>query len=127
MAKKKISYLIRTIINIFFLLPPLFNLLMNLGRLIKYEVRVAGRSLVLLIILFICLGLLLTSIWICALIILFVLLNTHLSVLTSLMAIMGLNLLLALLVALVMSRVKEDLVFPETRETINQLTQNLRR
>ncbi|MHB1949224.1 MAG: hypothetical protein ACYCQI_14040 [Gammaproteobacteria bacterium] len=125
MAMKKKHSVIRTISTLFFMVPTIFNFVTNLCGLISSEARLAGRSIVMILILAVFLASLLTTTWLCLVAMLFVYLITHLSWMASLGVILGLNLLLVLMVGLLIARAKKNLTFPETRSQLSELV-NLR-
>lgn len=123
MATKKRSGITRFIRNIFFLVPSLFSLITNMIRLIGYEAQLAGRSLIIIVVLCIFLATLLTSTWLCLLSMLFVYLISYLNLIVSLGIIFLLNLFLMLVVGIILARTKKNLLFPETRRQFSHLSQ----
>lgn len=121
MKQSKRPYLSR-ILNLIMVIPTLFNMISNVGTLIEDDAKLAGKSLVSLIILYIFISVIFTSTWLCLLAMLFVyLIMLKLSWLAALSIIFILNLLLMTIIALIMLKVKDNLSFQSTRELIRSI------
>lgn len=118
MAKKKLT-LSKSILGLLIGIPTLFNLVAKIFNLIGLEARLAGKSLVSIIILSVMVVLLFTTTWICVmLLIFFYLLSLSWTIMESLFIIMTLNLILLIIVAFSINKFKKRLLFPETRRRI---------
>lgn len=122
MTHKKRQTIGNTIVKIVMLIPTLFGLITKISTLIGFEARLAGRSIVVLLILSLVVGSLLTTIWLCVLAILsFYLISWHWSWVQSFVFIAMLNILLLILIGFIMSRVKENLTFPILRKQLRHM------
>lgn len=119
MSKKKFS-MTRIIKHAVMIIPTLFGLVFKIAGLLSYEARLAGKSLVAIVILGFMLGLLLTTTWVCILGVLIVyLLSLHWTLLSALGIVIAINIFLVLLTMLSMRHHKENLCFPEIRRIIH--------
>src|SRR5580698_3209762 len=99
MTKRKKPTLGKALINLVIGIPTLLSLIGKIGSLIGFEIRLASKSLISIIILALLSALLLTSSWLCVLAMLFVYLTSlHWSTQCILLALFGLNLILLLIV-----------------------------
>lgn len=122
MTKRKKPTLGRALINLVIGVPTLLSLTGRIGSLIGFEARLASQSLVGIIMLAIFSALLLTSAWLCLLAMLFVYLSSlHWSPLLVLLALFGLNLILLLIVCRRMTKYKKRLLFPKTRDLLDEV------
>jgi len=118
MAKQK-SNLGKSIIKIIMAIPSIFNFIHHLTSLVGMEARLAGRSLIILVMLSIVGGILLAAIWICVLAMFYIyLIAWHWSPLQILALITVLNIVLLFIIGWVMSKFKRNLTFPETRRQL---------
>ena len=117
-TSKKQFKLGRIITNSLLVVPLVFNFLDNLMQLVKLEASIAGRNIVIILMLAIVAACLLTSTWICVLIILFYLLIAHLSLIQTMLVIIAFNLLLLLILSLTVSRLQKTILFPKTRKQL---------
>ena len=124
MPTKKKTSIVRTIKNFILMVPALFGFMKTLTLLLRYETRLARKSLAVVLLCLILFAALLASMWLCVLAILFVYLTTvvHLSALLTLGLILLLNVLLLVIVVLIMVKAKENLFFPETSRQIARLS-----
>lgn len=122
MTDKKGRSLIKIVKSLFYLLPAVLGLVTNLCRLVSTEARLAGRSLIVIFILAIFLIMLMTTTWLCLLGIFFVYLIAHMSWMAALGVLLGVNILLIFIAALMMMSAKKKLSFPETREQLRGLS-----
>lgn len=119
MASKKKSTISKTILGLLIGLPSLISLVTKIITLIGLEARLAGRSLMSIIILSIIFALLITTTWSCLLIILFLyLIALTWTPLQALIIILSLNLILLIFVASSIAKFKKKLLFPETRRRV---------
>lgn len=122
MAKRKKSILSKTILRLIFGIPAILSLLTTLSSLIKYEIRIAGRSLVCVLMLALFCALLLMSSWLCVLGLLFVyLMSLQWSLYGILLALLGINCFMFLIILLIIRRYKAKLSFPETHRLLNEV------
>jgi len=122
MTAKKKSFFTATVIKLLFFLPTLFGFVGNFFALVEIEARLAGRNLVTLLVLYLMLGSLLTSLWLCLLGLLFLyLITVQSSWALGLMIILVFNLLFLIIIGIIMIRLKNNLLFPETRNLLRHL------
>lgn len=106
----------RTLFKIITIVPTIINLFTNTVHLIGYEARLAGRSLLKLLILAFMVASLLTTTWIGLLAMLFIYLTSlHWNMILSLLIISVLNILLLIIILVSMTKLKKNLTFPMTR------------
>lgn len=118
--EKKKSNLTRTFLSLLVGLPTLLSILNKITSLIRFEMRLAGRSIVNIIILAILCALLLTSAWLCLLAMLFIYLTSlQWSIQFVLLILFALNLLLFLIVFRIITKHRQNLIFPETRDLLH--------
>ncbi len=119
MASKKKPTLSRAILSLLIGMPSLIALVAKIISLIGIEARLAGRSLMSIIILSLTFALLITTTWSCLLIMLFLyLVSLTWSAQQALLIILSLNILLLIIIALSIAKFKKKLLFPETRRRI---------
>lgn len=120
MAKKKKPTLSRAILSLMVGIPALLSLTGRIKSLIGFEARLAGRSLVGIMILTIVYALLLSSSWLCVLAMLFVYLTSLLwSIQIILLTLLGINLIMLIIVGCIIRNYKKRLIFPETRHLLH--------
>jgi hypothetical protein len=125
MAHRKTSALGR-LLNLVLLVPSLFGFVTNIKNLISLEARLALRSLVIVIIAAVCVAGLLVSTWLCFLFMIFLYLQSlHVIIYISLLILMLLNIILMILIATVIAKHKENLLFPATRRQVRQTTSRI--
>jgi hypothetical protein len=115
MANKRKPGFSKAILNLIILVPTIFSLFSKIFALVGLEARLAGRSLVTILILAILFGMVLTTTWLCVLSLLLVYLITQMSLVLSLGIIIAINLFLLLVIAFAMSKMKNNLSFPVIR------------
>jgi hypothetical protein len=113
MAVKKRSTVSKTVVNLLLLLPSLLSLFSNLTSLIKIQAGVAGKRLIVLIVLAVAIAFLLLSSWLCLLALLFIYLTSlQLSMVMCVSIIFIANTILLFIVSLAALRVKNNLLHP---------------
>lgn len=123
MSKKKLP-LSKTLLGLLIGVPTLFSLVGKIINLIGLEARLAGKSLISIIILSVMLALLFTTTWICIMMmIFFYCISLSWSTIESLFIIMMLNIILIVIVSFGVGRFKKKLLFPETRRRIRHARQ----
>lgn len=119
MARKQKSAFGTAIIKIIMAVPLIYNFARNLSSLVGMEARLAGKTLVVLVMLAIMGGIVLASVWLCLLAMFFIYLTAnHWTPLQSLALLLGLNIVLLCIIGFVMSKCKKNLTFPETRRQL---------
>ena len=122
MTKRKKPTLGKALINLVIGVPTLLSLMGRIGSLIGLEARLAGKSLVSIIVLAFLSALLLTSTWLCVLGMLFVYLTSlHWSTQLILLTLLGFNLILLIIVCRMMTKYKKRLLFPKTRHLLDEV------
>lgn len=113
--KKKLSVL-QVIRHVVMIVPTIFSLAFKVAGLFSLEAKIAGRSLVIILMLGFLLGLLLTAFWLCLLTIFTVyLVSIHWSLLSALGLVAALNAIFILIVFVLILQHKNNLTFPEIR------------
>jgi hypothetical protein len=113
MSKHKKASVTKTIIKFIMIAPVLFNIVQKIISLICVETKVAGKSLIFLIMLAILMGSLLTGTWFGFLaLLIFYFLSLHLSLVVSIALVLGFNVIALIILVLCMSQVKNTLTFP---------------
>lgn len=121
MADKRKSSLISAIMNLVFLVPSLFSLARNVLALIGLEARLAGKHLIVIIVLSFILAAILTSTWFCTLALVVVyLVSINWSWAQAIMAVIILNLVLFIIIGIAINNAKENLLFPATRRKLRR-------
>jgi len=111
----------RLIYNLLLLVPNVFNIIKNISRTIKRDTYLAGKNIVIIIILAIMLAFLLTSTWIGVLAVIFLcLIKLQFSWISAAIIVLLLNTLLVLLVLRAMSKAKDNIFFTETKRQVSQ-------
>lgn len=124
MAGKKKPILSKAILSLLIGVPTLFSLVGKIVTLIGLEARLAGRSLISIIILSVMFAILLTSTWLCVLAMLFFYLTSlQWTAQLSLLILVLLNIILLIIITLVISKFKRKLLFPHTRRRLNHARQ----
>lgn len=121
-SPKKKPTLSKAILNLLFLAPTFFNILGKIATLVELEARLAGKSLIRLIVLSVVFGTLLTATWLGVLAVLFSYLQSLLlSPILSLFILLLLNVVLLVIIGLCLSKTKKNLLFPEIRHQLHYL------
>lgn len=116
-SKKKSSF----IYNLILLVPNIFHLIKNITRIIKRDAYLAGKNIVLIIILTIMLACLLTSTWFGVLAIIFLcLVKLQLGLLSSAIIVLLLNILLIIFILKGISKAKQHILFRETQRQVSR-------
>lgn len=119
---KKKPTLSKAILNLIFLVPTFFSILSKIATLVEFEARLAGKSLIRLIVLSIVFGTLLTATWLGVLAVLFSYLQSLLlTPLLSLFIILLLNIVLLVIIGFCLNSTKKNLLFPEIRNQLRYL------
>ncbi len=119
--KRRRSTLSRAIISLVFGVPTLWSLTKKVGAVVGYEARLAGQSVVSILMLALLCVILLTTIWLCLLAMLFVyLVSLHWSTLIVLLVLLGVNLIMLMILCMLLSKYKKRLSFPETRYLLEE-------
>ncbi len=127
MAAKKKSRRGIHLLRLVLLLPSIVSVISKITKLIHYEARQASQSIGVLIAFAVIFAVISFSAWLCVLaIVLMYLLSLHVSVLLSLSALLGLNLLILIICCFVMAGAKKKLSFPITRQKVRDLCDTLR-
>lgn len=122
MEDKTKSSMGQTVMRFVIALPAFFRLLQHFLALVKHDAQVAKRSFITLLLLYLMLTSLLTSIWIGLMgMLLLYLIWLNLSWLIALTILIILNLLLLIIVVLCILVVKNNLTFPETRQLLRDI------
>ncbi len=121
MTKRKKPTLGRALINLVIGVPTLLSLIGKIVSIIGFEARLAGRSLVSILMLTIISALLLTSIWLCMLAMLFVYLySLQWPIPFILLTLIGVNLILLVIISIKIMKHKKRLLLPETHQLIDE-------
>ena len=119
---KKKSTLSKAVLNLIFLVPTFVSILSKIATLVELEARLAGKSLIRLIVLSIVFGTLLTASWLGMLAILFSYLQSlSLTPLTSLFILLLLNIVLLVIIGICLNSTRNNLLFPEIRNQLRYL------
>ena len=121
MSKKKKHHrgIGETIFNILLFIPTLFNFIRKLIALISYEIQLAGKSLIKMIILAIILAITISSTWLCLLAMLFFyFISLQLGTELSLFCIVLINILLTCIILFWMNKIKQNLLFSQLRKQL---------
>jgi len=122
MSKKKHS-LTKVLFKLLVLVPTLFSLIGKVVTLAGYEAKLAGRSLIVIIILSLLAGVLFATTWLGILAMLFMyLVSLQLSWQISLFILIIVNLCCLAIILCVMNKIKKNLLFPETREQLREVS-----
>lgn len=113
MAKKSWH---KVLFNLLTVIPSILNIVRHLVFYIEQEVRLAKRSLIMLLVLLVFAISLTVSIWFCFCAMIFVGLQASLGTLSALAILFASQIILLLIVGLMMARTKENLLFKNTRE-----------
>ena len=117
MATKKKATFSKALLNLLIVVPTLFSMINKAIMLIGLEARLAGRSIITIIIFTFVFGISLTSTWLCILAMLYnYFLSLHWSWQLAGSLIILLNLLLMIVSAIILSKSKNNLTFPVTRK-----------
>lgn len=121
MTKKKKPTLGKALINLVLGIPVLLSLTKKIGTLVGYEARLAGRSILGMIMLILLSVILLSTTWLCLLAMLFVyLMSLHWSMQIILLTLVGVNVFILLIVFCLLIKHKKRLCFPETRYLLEE-------
>lgn len=116
----------KTLLKLMMVVPAFSKLISKFCILIENEVSVAGRGLLILVILCALAASLVTSIWVCLFALLYVYyVSIGVSAITSLLIILAVNVLLLCLVGLIIFQVKKHFFFTETRKMLRHLPRKI--
>jgi hypothetical protein len=119
--KPESSSIVKTILNLVILLPTLYNLVGKIVALASYEARLAGKSLIKIIIIAIMSGILLASTWLCLSAIYgLYLVSLGLSYQVTLFVIVLVNLLILCIFAILIMYTEKNLSFRATRHHLRR-------
>jgi hypothetical protein len=122
MATKKRSGWISTLLDLVLLGTNVFGFMENLTALVKFEARLAGKSLISLVILALLMAMLFLSTWVCLLALLCIyLISLHWSWIAALSILLLMNFVFLLIIALMLCKKQRMLFFPLTREKCARL------
>lgn len=123
MAGHKGDFISRTIRTLIVLIPSLVSLFSNITTLVSIEARLAGKSILSIVVLSLFLASLLTTMWICILALAFVyLVSLHISIMISLTILLLSNLILFCIIVLIIARKRNKLLFPMTRQQLRSIS-----
>lgn len=128
MSNKRSSWNIgRTIIKAITIFPTITSLVGNIAALIDAEARATKHSIAHILMMQIFMCALLTSTWfvLLGMLLLFMVETFHYSWLVGLSILLLINVLLMLLVVVRIKRIKKHLFFPETRQVIRDIIENI--
>lgn len=121
MSKNKEIFFIKFIIDIVMIISSFFKIIPNLIFIFEYEAKAAGKSLISIIVLFLMASIFLLTIWMSILVMcVFYLVSLHMSWLLSIFIITMMNIILLLITAICISRMKRPLAFEKTRNLIHK-------
>jgi len=118
MTTKSRWSLSRIIKDVFILGPSLLRFARNLRAVLAYDAKLACKSMVVISVLFVLLGVFVFSAWISILALLFYSLSLYYSIWVSLSLIILLNVVLIVWVVIKMLQIKDDMFFPNTRDQL---------
>jgi hypothetical protein len=122
MATKRKSQSIKGIIKLILIFSNVTSLISNLARLVSLEARLAGRSILSVVFFAIFFSILLAASWACVLALIYVyFVSLHWSPMETLFLMVAINLLSLLIMGLIISRVKKNILFPETCQQLHNL------
>ena len=122
MAKKRKSDTLRNTIKYLIAIPAIFTLLTNFIDLFNFEARLAGKSILAIIMLTVIAGMLVSITWLCALAFLAIyLISLQWSSYAILALLIGINLLFIILIGFAIKQKKEYLFFPFIRKQIVEI------
>ena len=125
MPQKKKSNISKAILNLVLMVPNLFSFVKNIISLAGLEARLAGRSIILIIVLSLLSVCVLTSTWLCMLGFVFLYLySLKMSLLFCMFVIFMMNILLLLIISMLLCKYKNNLSFPATRRQIRKKIRN---
>lgn len=116
MATKKKTSFIKTILNLLVVVPAILNVANKVATLIGYEGRLAGKSLIRILILAFLSAMILASTWACILILLFHYFSMHFSFELSVGFLILINVLFLFIIGFIIARSGKNLTFPLTRK-----------
>lgn len=117
MAHKNKTSMARYILSAITVVPSLFRFSIGFVHSFSSEFRIAGKSIVSLLIFLVVFGILLTTTWICLLSLLFVYLTSLAwTALHALLLLLLINIVLVGIILIAILRLKRNLTFPETRQ-----------
>lgn len=120
MQKRKSS--LRSIMEFALLVPNIINVICNAMKLIGHEARIAGRSVVIIMISSIVFAILLASSWICILgLVLVYLLSLQWNLMLCIFILLLLNILLLIILSIFIGKTKRNLLFPATTQQCKKL------
>lgn len=126
--KKRKSIFGKTLLRLLLIIPNITGIFLHIGSLISQEARLAGKSLVSILVLAIIFSVLLITSWFCLLgmLLVYFITSLHWGWILSIAVILLLNLWLMLFVAYFISRLKKNLLFPETSRQCKHLSRSIR-
>ena len=129
MSQRKKTSITRVILDCLLVLPNFINLMSNLFIVLKLEIKLFKRSLVSMITLGILLLFFLFSTWFCLLGLLVAYLVTSLqwTVMFSLFILLLIHIGFILIFAIILSQLKKNIFFPETRAKCRELSRICRK
>jgi hypothetical protein len=122
MTKKRKPTLGKAFINLIFGIPSIVSLAKRISALITYEVRLARKSFINMIILAVYCLILIASSWLCLLALLFVyLISISWTTEMALLTLLSINLVMLLIVYCLLKRFQKRLSFPKTRYLLKEV------
>lgn len=122
MTQKKRTSFARLFLDLVLVVPNIINLASNMVSLLGVEARLAGKALLIILLLSLMFASLLTISWVCLLGMLFLyLISLHWSWLFSLFVIFMGNTILLLMIGIIILTIKNNLFFSATREKCRAL------
>ncbi len=122
MTQKKRSTISKYLLRAVMVVPMLFGVVGNIFSLLEIEARLTARSIFCILMLCILMVAILTTTWVCLLAMLFLyLVSWQLSWQLSLLILVLVNLVLLMLLAWIITAIKKDLFFPETRALLKSI------
>lgn len=121
MAKKSSGWS-DTLLNVLLVIPSIFNVISRFISCLEHDAWLAKRSIVRLVILIILSVMLVIGAWLSLCAIAFLWLQTWLSALASLSILFASHVFLLLIVAILLSKTKNQILFTNTRSLFHQCT-----
>lgn len=125
-AKTGKSKVTKSLVNLLLIVPSIINIIGSISLLFKTDARGSIRSMVIILLMSLFIVSLMVTTWMCLLAIIFIYFTSlQMSLMLSLSIILILNLLLMIIFILLVSKIKENIGFPQTTELLNSLTKKL--
>lgn len=122
MAQKHKTSMTRYILSAITVVPSIFRFSISFVHSFSSELRLAGKSIVSLLIFLVVFGILLTTTWICLLSILFVFLTSLAwTALHALLLLLLINIVLVVIILIAILKIRRTLTFPETRQLFREV------